>query len=108
MPRLNAQRGEVWIVDLGYVAKIRPCVILNVPIQAHERTLIAVVPSTTSISGTRFELSLKAKCLRSDSVLDAQQVGTHPQVRLVRKIGDLTSDQLLLVESAVKDRLGLT
>ena len=24
-------RGEVWLVDLGLVAKIRPCLVLSVP-----------------------------------------------------------------------------
>ena len=28
----NPLRGEVWLVDLGMVAKIRPCLIFSVPI----------------------------------------------------------------------------
>ncbi|WP_241392666.1 type II toxin-antitoxin system PemK/MazF family toxin [Rippkaea orientalis] len=27
----NYKRGEVWLVDLGYVAKIRPCLIVSIP-----------------------------------------------------------------------------
>ncbi len=26
---LRAKRGEVWLVDLGYAAKTRPCLVLN-------------------------------------------------------------------------------
>ena len=108
MPNPNAQRGEVWIVDLGYVAKIRPCLILNIPTQPHERRLVTIVPATTSVSATRFEVSIKAKFLSSDSVFDAQQITTQPQVKLVRRIGSLTTDQILLVETAVKEWLGLS
>ena len=27
----RANRGEVWLVDLGYAAKTRPCLVLNIP-----------------------------------------------------------------------------
>ena len=27
----NPLRGEVWLIDLGMVAKIRPCLIFSVP-----------------------------------------------------------------------------
>ncbi len=27
----NPVRGEVWLVDLGMAAKVRPCVVLSVP-----------------------------------------------------------------------------
>jgi mRNA interferase MazF len=28
---MTAQRGEIWLVDLGMVAKVRPAVVVNVP-----------------------------------------------------------------------------
>lgn len=31
MARPEPQRGEVWVVDLGLVAKMRPCLVLSVP-----------------------------------------------------------------------------
>jgi predicted HNH restriction endonuclease len=33
----NARRGEVWLVDLGMTAKVRPAVICNVPFRDDER-----------------------------------------------------------------------
>lgn len=48
------QRGEVWLVDLGLAAKIRSCLVLGVPAADEDRTLITVVPHTTSLRGTRF------------------------------------------------------
>jgi hypothetical protein len=26
-------RGEVWLVDLGYVAKVRPCLVISISVQ---------------------------------------------------------------------------
>lgn len=107
MPTPNAQRGEVWIIDLGYLGKVRPCVVLSIPTQPHERTLLGYVPCTTQITGTRFEVDVKAKFLDPNSVVDAQQIGAVSKVKLMRRIGILTSDQLLLVAAAVKQWLGL-
>jgi mRNA interferase MazF len=27
----SPERGEVWLVDLGYVAKVRPCLVISIP-----------------------------------------------------------------------------
>ena|SRR5687767_3277251 len=105
MPR--ADRGSVWIVDLGLAAKVRPCLVLSVPTDPADRVLMTVVPHTTSLQGTRFEVSVRARFLHSPGVFDAQQVITVPQVRLVRKLGDLSADQLALVEDSVRNWLGL-
>jgi mRNA interferase MazF len=104
MPR--ADRGSVWITDLGMVAKVRPCLILSVPTDPQDRVLVSVIPHTTSVQGTRFEVVVKAPFLKP-GVFDAQQVITLPQVKLVRKLGDLPPDQLALVEAAVRRWLGL-
>jgi mRNA interferase MazF len=104
MPR--ADRGSVWIVDLGLAAKVRPSLILSVPTDPQDRVLVTVVAHTTSVQGTRFEVDVKAPFLQP-GVFDAQQVLTVPQVKLRRKLGDLTADQLALVEEAVRRWLGL-
>ena len=42
-------RGEVWLVDLGLVAKIRPCLVLSVPATGpNDRVLVTLVAHTTS------------------------------------------------------------
>lgn len=103
----QADRGAVWIVDLGLAAKVRPCLVLSVRTTPQDRVLMTVVPHTTSIQGTRFEVAVKAKFLHGGGVFDAQQILTVPQVKLVRKLGDLPLDQLALVEDAVRDWLAL-
>jgi mRNA interferase MazF len=102
----SADRGSVWVVDLGMAAKVRPCLVLSVPTDPHDRVLVTMVTHTTSIQGTRFEVHVNAPFLKS-GVFDAQQVLTVPQIKLVRKLGDLTADQLALVEEAVRRWLAL-
>jgi mRNA interferase MazF len=104
MPR--ADRSSVWVVDLGLAAKVRPCLVLSVPTDPQDRVLVTLVPHTTSIQGTRFEVAVQAPFLKS-GVFDAQQIATVPQVKLIRKLGDLTPDQLALVEEAVRRWLAL-
>ena len=105
MPR--ADRGEVWIIDLGMVAKVRPCLVLSVPTDPQDRVLVSFVPHTTSVQGTRFEVAAHARFLQGQGVFDAQQIATISQAKLVRKLGVLPSDQLSLIEKAVRDWLGL-
>jgi mRNA interferase MazF len=105
MPR--ADRGSVWVVDLGMAAKVRPCLVLSVPTDPQDRVLVTLVPYTTSVQGTRFEVAAQARFLHGGGVFDAQQVVTVSQAKLVRKPGDLPPDQLALVEEAVRHWLGL-
>ncbi len=45
MPRQN--RGEVWLVDLGMVAKVRPCLVISIPALAQDRALVACLQFAT-------------------------------------------------------------
>ncbi len=38
MPK--ASRGEVWLVDLGLAAKVRPCLVVSVTITDADRALV--------------------------------------------------------------------
>jgi mRNA interferase MazF len=105
MPRAN--RGEVWIADLGMLAKIRPCLVFSIPTDPQDRVLATVVSHTTSVQGTRFEVTVQARFLQGPGVFDAQQISTIPQVKLLRKLGDLPPDQFALVEQAVRHWLAL-
>ena len=64
MPLPRIQRGELWLVDLGYLGKVRPVLVISIPFLDYERTLCLVVPHTTSVIGTRFEVSIKNPVLQ--------------------------------------------
>jgi mRNA-degrading endonuclease toxin of MazEF toxin-antitoxin module len=71
MPLPRIQRGELWIVDLGYLGKVRPVVVASVPFLEKERTLCIIVPHTTSVIGTRFEVTIKHPALDAAETLGA-------------------------------------
>jgi mRNA interferase MazF len=100
------KRGEVWIVDMGYAAKVRPALILSVPIEDDERAITTVIPHTTSVRGTRFETASNVPWLK-DGAFDSQGMSTWPTVKLIRKLGDLPAPQLELVEHSVRRWLTL-
>lgn len=58
-----AKRGEVWQVDFGMAQKVRPAVVVSVPYEDADRALIAVLPHTTAIRGSRFEVALPVRFL---------------------------------------------
>jgi mRNA interferase MazF len=103
---VHANRGEVWQVDLGLAAKVRPALICSIPHEEGERSLVTVIAHTTSQRSSRFEVDISVKFLRH-GVFDAQNILTIPTARLLRKLGTLTQSQMVAVEAAVRLWLGL-
>ena len=100
------RRGEVWLVDLGMVAKVRPCLALNVPVGPQDRVLATLVGHTTSARGSQFEVVVQVRFLQAGA-FDAQGLVTVPHAKLIRKLGDLSAAQVASVEEAVRRWLGL-
>jgi mRNA interferase MazF len=101
------QRGEVWIVDLGMAAKIRPALVLSIPSLDQDRSLANIVPHTTSPRGSRFEVEVNARFLKK-GVFDAQNLITIPNAKLQRAVGTLQAQDLARVETGVKSWLGFS
>ena len=103
----NPLRGEVWLVDLGMVAKIRPCLIFSVPAAGpNDRVLATVVAHTTGARGSEFEVAVPVRFLKP-GVFDAQNLISIPHAKLVRRLGVLTPDQMDAVSVVVRKWLGL-
>lgn len=102
----KANRGEVWIVDLGLAAKVRPCLILSIPFTDQERSLVTVVAHTTSVRGGRFEVAARPLFLKAGA-FDAQNLVTIPEARLIRRVGTLRTEDLASIEKSVRAWLGL-
>lgn len=101
----SPERGEVWLVDLGYVAKVRPCLVVSIPALDRDRALATLVPHTTSSRGSRFEVQVNARFLR-EGVFDVQNIVTIPHAKLLRKLGSLTPEQMVEVEEMLLFLLG--
>ena len=99
-------RGEVYMVDLGLAAKVRPCVVLSVPTEESDRSLVTVIPHTTALRKSRFEIVVPVRFLRPGA-FDAQGIVTVPTVRLTNLLGTLTTEQLGSVGKGVCAWLGI-
>jgi mRNA interferase MazF len=102
----SPKRGEVWLVDLGYLAKIRPCLVLSVEPHTQDRSLVTLVIHTTSTRGSRFEVATNVRFLQTGA-FDAQNLVTISLAKMQRRLGTMPSDQLAEVEAAVRSWLGI-
>jgi mRNA interferase MazF len=100
------RRGEVWLVDLGMIQKVRPALILNRSFKNEDRALITVIPHTTSLRGSDLEIAVNVPFLQPGAFL-VQNPITISAVKAERFLGRLTTQQLTLVEAGVRDWLGL-
>ena len=102
----GVKRGEVWQVDFGLAAKVRPALVLGCDIADEDRVLVAVVYHTTALRGSRYEVPMTVPGLEAGG-FDAQSLYTIPAVKLIRRRAILTPGQLKEVEQRVKLWLGL-
>ena len=100
-------RGEVWLVDLGMAAKVRPAAVLSIPPGDSDRALVTLVPHTTSLRNSKFEVGVAVSFLRPGA-FDAQGLVTIPLAKLVRPLGRLQEAGLKQVEARVLAWLGIS
>src|SRR6185436_18695119 len=104
MPAVNP--GEVWTVDFGLAAKIRPALLLTGNPTLDELDLVTVLLHTTSLRGNRWELSI-AKPFLKPGAFHLQQVQPVPLVRFDAKLGVLTEAEFNLVKTTLVRLLNL-
>jgi mRNA interferase MazF len=101
-------RGDLVIVDLGIVAKVRPCVVVSVHIPDQQRNMSVVVPMTTEVRGGAFEISFpKPAWLRQESVVNLLGVAGVDNSKIERRIAAFAADRMLAIESGLRRLLGL-
>jgi len=94
------------MADLGMTAKVRPCLVLSIPALNQDRALVTLVPHTTSVRGTRFEVIVQAHFLKKGA-FDIQGLRGLPHAKLERKMGSLTAQQMQAIEDTARHWLGL-
>ena len=102
----GVDRGEVWMIDFGMAAKVRPELLLTGEPAADELDLVTVLLHTTALRGNRGELSIR-KPFMKPGAFHLQQVQTISTVKLERRLGVLTAHEMDQVRSALKNRLGI-
>lgn len=98
-------RGDVWLFDLGMAEKVRPAVVISVAFGDADRALVTIVPHTTSLRGSQFEIPVNVLFLRPGAFL-VQNLSTYPRVRAIRKLGVLKPEQFHAVFAGVLRWLG--
>ncbi len=99
-------RGEVWMVDFGLAAKVRPALLLTGNPADNELDLVTVLLHTTSLRGNRWELSVPKPFLKPGA-FHLQQVQSVPTVRLERRLGVLSEMEMNQVWDALAERLNI-
>lgn len=105
MPR--TQPGEVWLIDLGLVAKTRPCVVLSDYPTDEELALVVIVPHTTALRKNRWELNLPKPFLKPGA-FHLQQIQAVSIARLEKRLGTLSADEFKLLKDTLVGLLKLT
>jgi mRNA interferase MazF len=70
-----------------------------------DRALITILPHTTSLRGSQYEIAVNVAFLKTGAFL-VQNVATYPNVRAIRKLGTLKSDQFNVVFAGLLRGLG--
>lgn len=74
---MKVKPGEVWLVDLGLAAKLRPVVIVSRDDPDPPRALVIYVPLTTQHRESDYEVVLpKLSFLSRDSIANVQGLGS--------------------------------
>jgi|SRR5208283_4148403 len=102
-----AKPGEVWQVDLGMVAKVRPCLILTRQPKGDELDVFTIVAHTTSRRGNHWEVPIPKLFLDDEGAFDVQRVATVASVKLERKLGELTFGEMDKVLDLLAERFGI-
>jgi mRNA interferase MazF len=85
--------------------KVRPALVVSVPFGDVDRALITIVPHTTSLRGSQYEIQANAPFLKPGAFL-VQAIATYPVVRAMRKLGVLRPEQFDVVFAGVLRWLG--
>ena len=102
----GANPGEVWIIDFGMAAKVRPALLLTGEPAEEELDLVTVLLHTTALRGNSWELGIPKPFLQPGA-FHLQQIQTVSTVKLERKLGALTPTEINRVLDTLADRLGL-
>ncbi|MBY0372917.1 MAG: type II toxin-antitoxin system PemK/MazF family toxin [Bryobacteraceae bacterium] len=85
--------------------KVRPALVVSTAYGDHDRALITVIPHTTSLRGSEFEIAVSVTFLKPGAFV-VQSVATYPVVRAIRRLGTLREEQFKAVSDGLLRWLG--
>lgn len=99
-------KGEVWMVDFGLAAKVRPALLLTGEPSEDELDLVTVLLHTTALRNNQWELNIPKPFLKPGA-FHLQQIQTVSTVKLERRLGVLSENEMNLVDNALAERLAV-
>ena len=105
---ISFERGDVVLVDLGSVAKIRPCLVVSINSPDSQRNMSVVVPMTTEIRGGECEVPFpKPRWLKEKSVINVLGISGVDNAKIIRRIAPFPAPELERVFETIARMLGL-
>ena len=103
---MNPRRGEVWWARLGNgrgseIRKVRPCVVVGANVLNERRRTVVIVPLSTS-SQPAPPLLVPVICAGRHAVAVVDQIRAVAKERLQRRMGELSAEDLAMVEEALR------
>jgi len=99
---MTTEPGQIYLVDLGMVAKTRPMVVVSRRDENAPRALSICAPVTTSTRASKYEVPIgKPKFLRENSFVNVQGLQAIQHHELKRMIGRLPEDKMAEVREAL-------
>jgi mRNA interferase MazF len=100
--------GDVFIVDLGYEAKVRPVVVVSREDPAAPRALAIVVPLTSQSRGSRYEVPMpRVPWLKLQSHANVQAIGSAEHHELTERRGRFDPSVVAQIREAIRWALEL-
>ena len=105
------KRGEVWWVNFnpsigGEIRKVRPAIIISNDSANKSLNRLQVIPITSNIEKvfpSEALITLEGKTMKAA----ADKITTASKLRLTKKMGDISIEDLRNVETAIKTQLDL-
>jgi mRNA interferase MazF len=105
---MNPTPGELYLVDLGVVGKVRPAVVISREDAESPRAVAICAPLTTQSRGSAYEVAIgKLKFLDKESWINVQGLMSLGHEKLIRRLGRLTPPQMEQVKAALRFALDL-
>ena len=106
---MNPKPAEIYVVDLGATAKIRPAVVVSREDKNPPRAIAVLVPLTTRFRGSAYEVPLgKLGFLHNESWVNVQGITALGHERIGRRLGRVTKPQMEAIRSALAYMLELS
>ena len=92
---ISFKRGDVVLVDLGAIAKVRPCIVVSIPKPDSQRNMSVVVPMTTEMRGGQCEIRFsKPPWLKQPSVVNLLGIAGVDNSKVQRYLAPFPTDKM--------------